>query len=138
MYVIDASVAVRWFLADEEHPHADAILAQFLLDPTLFAVPELFAFEVFAVLQRIHPRKEVFEEGFLPLLNTGVLRYPMTHELLSHSLVFCDAGLTGYDATYAALAEMLDGTWLTFDERAHRSIATMNRSISLAHELPKF
>ena len=129
---------MRWYLADEEHPHADAVLGHLMVEPTLFAVPELFAFEVFAVLQRIHPNEEVFVEGFLPLLNTGILRYPMTHELLSHSMKFCAEGLTGYDATYAALATLLDGVWLTFDDKAHRMISKMNRSISLARELPDF
>ena len=26
IWVIDASVAVRWLLKEEEHPHADAVL----------------------------------------------------------------------------------------------------------------
>ena len=54
-YIIDASVAVRWFIEDEKHPNADLVLAQLLLEPAYFAVPELFSFEVFAVLGRLHP-----------------------------------------------------------------------------------
>jgi predicted nucleic acid-binding protein len=136
-YVIDASVAVRWFLENEQHPNADAVLHRLVRQPELFAVPELFAFEVFAVLQRLHPNKNVYEEGVLPLLSGGMLRYPMTEELAVLSDKYCQAGLTGYDATYAALAEMLESQWLTFDARAHALIQSRGISISLFDNVPE-
>ncbi len=40
-------------------------------------------------------------------------------------------GLTGYDATYLALAEELDAVWLTFDAKAHTLVADEGRSIDL-------
>ena len=46
IWVIDASVAVRWFLEDERNDEADSILEGVIEDPRLFAVPELFSFEV--------------------------------------------------------------------------------------------
>lgn len=131
MYVIDASVAMRWYLEDESHPNAEAVLENLVHRPESFAVPELFAFEVFSVLQRMHRSKRVYIEGFLPLLANGLLRYPMTEELAEISLKYGDAGLTGYDAVYAALAEMLDAKWLTFDTKAHRVIAQYDVSASL-------
>ena len=137
-YVIDASVAARWFLKKEEHPNADAVLARMLIDPSLFAAPELFAFEVFTVLRRVHLKNAVLLDGFLPLLSTGLLRYPMTEELLTKSIYYCDMGLTSYDATYVALAEILNGAWLTFDTKAHNTISGSNRSILLSKELPTF
>ena len=82
IWVVDASVAVRWFLSDESHPNAEAVLAQVVDQPGRFAVPELFAFEVYAVLQRLHPHGlQVFQEGVLPLLQGGMLRQPMTESL---------------------------------------------------------
>ena len=50
IWVIDASVAVKWFLKDETHPQAEAILERLISEPEFFAVPELFCFEVFSVL----------------------------------------------------------------------------------------
>jgi predicted nucleic acid-binding protein len=35
---------------------------------------------------------------------------------------FGQKGLTGCDACYAALAQELGGTWITFDSKAHQSI----------------
>jgi len=55
IWVLDASVAVRWFLKNESHPNADAVLQRLIDCPEFFAVPELFCFEVYAVLCRLHP-----------------------------------------------------------------------------------
>jgi len=82
IWVIDASVAVRWFIEEEAHPHADEVLEKIVDEPERFAVPELFSFEVFAVLQRIHPSGlEAFKKGIIPLLQGGILRQPMTASL---------------------------------------------------------
>ena len=136
-FVIDASVAVRWFVGDAAHPHADAVLQAVLTRPARFAVPELFAYEVLAVLYRHHPRAlAVFQEDVDQLLRSGVLRYPMTPHISGRSERFVQMGLTGYDAVYVALAEELEAIWLTFDSRAHDRIAAEGRSVDLAAGLP--
>jgi len=138
IWVIDASVAVKWFLKDEAHPKAEAILERLISKPELFAIPELFCFEVFSVLSRIHPYSgNVFVEGVLPLLEGGLLRQPMTASLAANAEQFVKMGLTGYDACYAALAKEIKGIWLTFDEKAHRLITKQNISCYLEAGLPK-
>ena len=132
IWVIDASVAVRWLLEDESHPHADQVLEKAVEFPQYFAVPELFASEVYSVLQRIHPDAlKAFTNGIIPLLQGGILRQPMTKSLASSADLFVKAGLTGYDASYAALAKQLRGRWLTFDRKAHRKIQKTNVSFLL-------
>ena len=72
IWVIDASVALRWFLEEETHQSADEVLKKVVEDPCRFTVPELFAFEVYAVLQRLHPDGlRVFRKGIIPLLQGG-------------------------------------------------------------------
>lgn len=138
IWVIDASIAVRWFLAQESHPHADLILERMLSQPQRFAVPELFCFEVYAVLCRMHPRgAEVFLKGMIPVLNCGILRYPMTEGLALKASVFVEKGLTGYDACYVALAKELKGIWLTFDNKAHQLIKNYRLSHVLSKNLPR-
>lgn len=138
MWVIDASVAIRWVLADETHPHAEAVLQHVVSKPEAFAIPELFCFEVFSVLCRLHPHPlEAFSEGILPVIENGVFRHPMTQDLAVAAGEFTRCGLTGYDACYAALAASLQGVWLTFDSRAHRKIASRNISHLLSGSLPK-
>lgn len=138
IWILDASVALKWFIEEERHPHADAVLQRIVERPGQFVVPELFAFEVFAVLQRVHPSgQKVFEEGLLPLLQGGLLREPMTEKLARSAERFVRLGLTGYDACYAGLARHLKGTWLTFDGKAHTAIRGERVSCFLGETLPE-
>jgi predicted nucleic acid-binding protein len=86
----------------------------------------------------VHPQSaKAFIEGFLPLIEGGMLRQPMTAELALHAERFIKLGLTGYDACYAALAKDMSGVWLTYDEKAHRLIASQKISCHLEKGLPK-
>jgi len=61
---------------DHENVNAlNVVLERWIDQPEFFAVPELFSFEAFSVLCRVHPReRDVFVEGVLPLIQGGVLR----------------------------------------------------------------
>lgn len=136
-WILDASVAVRWFLQDENHPHADSVLKRLVHAPGTFAVPELFAFETFSVLQRLHPEPlAAFADGIIPILQSGVLRYPMTSSLAERANRFAEDGLTGYDACYVGLAAELDGIWLTFDEEAAKTLECPRLVHYIAEGLP--
>ncbi len=136
-FVIDASVAVRWYVLEESDARADAVLERVLSEPTLFAVPELFVFEVLAVLGRVHPRPlDTYRDAVLPVMEGGVFRHPMTSTLAEQSARFLPHGLTGYDACYAGLAAELGAQWITFDRRAHERIDRENLSTYLGDGLP--
>lgn len=135
-FVIDASVAARWYILEESHPNAEAILER-VIRSRLFAVPELFFFEVLAVLGRTHPHPvATYIDAFLPVVEGGVFRHPMTASLAAHSGRFLAKGLTGYDACYAGLAAEIGAKWITFDRRAHELIASENVSVDLGKGLP--
>jgi predicted nucleic acid-binding protein len=138
IWVVDASVALRWYLKDEEHDLAEEVLRAVIEDPRQFAVPELFAFEVYSVLQRLHPDGLLaFQKGIIPILQGGILRHPMTEELAVKANHLVKKGLNGYDACYAALAMDLKSRWLTFDKKAHNLINNDNISCLLLDGLPK-
>ena len=138
IWVVDASVAVRWFIEEEVHVHADEVLKRLVSEPRRFAVPELFSFEVLSVLHRLHPDPiQVFTKGIIPLLQGGIFRQPMTGDLAVKASCFVSLGLTGYDACYAALAKDLKGLWLTFDSKAHRLLEKERISCLLTEALPK-
>lgn len=138
IWVVDASVAVRWFLKNESHPNADAVLRRLVDHPGSFAIPELFCFEIYAVLCRVHPSgHDAFIKGMVPILNGGIFRQPMTENLANQANHFVKKGLTGYDACYAALAREMRGIWLTFDEKAHRCLAEERISHVLTKGLPE-
>ena len=137
MFVLDASVAVRWFIKGEAHDNADAVLQRVIADPEIFAVPELFFFEVLAVLGRVHPSPtETYRDAFLPVVEAGVFRHPMTAGLAEHASAFLPAGLTGYDACYAGLAVEMGARWITFDRQAHELIKSKDISAYLGAGLP--
>jgi len=138
IWVVDSSVAVRWFIQEEADPFADGVLERMVNEPSRFAVPELFSFEVFSVLHRLHPDAvQVFNQAIMPLLQNGIFRQPMTEELAVRASHFVRSGLTGYDACYAALAKDLKGLWLTFDAKAHRLIEREKVSSLLTEGMPK-
>jgi predicted nucleic acid-binding protein len=138
IWIVDASVAVRWFIEEEAHVHADEVLKRMVNEPRRFAVPELFSFEVFSVLHRLHPEAiQVFRKAIIPLLQGGIFRQPMTEELAAKASRLVRLGLTGYDACYAALAKDLKGLWLTFDHKAHRLLKREKISWLLTDSLPK-
>jgi len=137
-WIVDSSVAVRWFIQEEADPFADEVLERMVNEPGRFAVPELFSFEVFSVLHRLHPDPvQVFNQAIIPLLQGGIFRQPMTEELAVRASHFVRSGLTGYDACYAALAKDLKGLWLTFDAKAHRLIEREKVSWLLTESLPR-
>ena len=136
-YVLDASVAVRWFVAEGEQPHAELVLERLLASPEEFAMPELFFCEVFSVLARTRSDyRSVYVEGFLPLVESGPLRYPMAGAVAERAADLVDKGLSGYDACYVALAAELQGLWLTFDGRACRAVDDPSLAVDLADGLP--
>lgn len=136
-WVVDASVAVRWLLKDERHLNAELVLAKVVDMPERFAVPELFAFEVFSVIQRLHPNAtEAYNKVIIPILQSGLFRQPMTEKLAIAATPFIAMGLTGYDACYSAMAQDLNATWLTFDKKAHVLIQNLNISCLLENQLP--
>ena len=138
IWIVDASVAVRWYLEEEAHYSADEVLRRIVEEPRRFTVPELFAFEVYAVLQRLHPNGlSAFRQGIIPLRQGGMLRHPMTDGLALKANRFVKKGLTGYDSCYAALALDLKGCWLTYDKKAHQLIEMEGVSCLLSKGLPE-
>ena len=129
---------MRWFLREETHENAEAVLNWLIEKPELFAVPDLFAYEILAVLHRTHPDPQrVYTVGVIPILQAGMLRYPMTENIAVRAGEYCRLGLTAYDASYAAVAEELKGLWITFDTEAHRKIANPAISHDLNTSLPE-
>jgi len=131
-YILDASVAIKWYVKGTEHPNADLVLKKLLKEPELFAIPELFTYEILSVLYRLQPEaQEIYSKDINRILHSGILRYPMTENIYTRADRFIKKGLIGYDAVYVALAEELGGTWITFDAKAHNKIASENLSINL-------
>lgn len=121
MTVVDASVAAKWFLPGEPlASEARAVLHAIRDEPREFLVPELFMNELLAVLARMHGVTAADVAEAISLVEAlGLHRVANGHELLATAAgLAVDWGLSGYDATYVALARLVGGAWLTADRRA--------------------
>lgn len=121
MIVLDASVALKWFVADEpQKDEALAVLDDLANRPQEYLVPELFMNEILAVLCRLPgATTEKVAEALSLIERLGLRRVGNGHEVLSRAVGYAISWrLTGYDAVYVALASLVGGIWLTADARA--------------------
>ena len=126
MIVVDASVAIKWFIRDEPLvAEAEQVLGEIERNPEPYAVPELFMNELLAVLCRLPASRPSQVQQALTLVEAlGMTRVGNGHELLSLAADFAAQWrLSGYDAVYVALAALSDGVWLTADDHAARRIS---------------
>ena len=123
MFVVDTSIVVPWFFTDE--PRRDEALAardSIRDQPARFVVPPLFHAEVVHVLARKSGKHESFvTEALALLLALGLRTVLLSEAALLRTAHWACRGLSGYEVTYAALAEDLGGLWLTADERAAKT-----------------
>ncbi len=123
--IVDASVAIKWFRADDEPDRAAALrcLERIRDGQTRAIVPELFFCEMLAVLCRLSGSRKKTDEAMLLLEALGLERLAHGRELLCTAAALAhESGVSGYDALYVATATLTGGTWLTADERAVRRL----------------
>ncbi len=120
--VIDASIAAAWFLPDESNDLADALMASLRAEPG--QVPSLFWFETRALFVMAERRGRLAPGDALKSMEQ--LRGLPIHDMGAAadrsviSLAFAH-GLTGYDATYLALAFASGAPLATLDARLARA-----------------
>ncbi len=135
-YVLDCSVAVRWFAPQTHSERALHLLETLRERENIVVAPDVIVAELGHVLRKIvvgkrstAERAEHFLRRFLGLGLELVPSVPLApaalHLALGHSATF-------YDALYLALAEREDLSVVTADERMVRAFAPLRRTIRLA------
>ncbi|MGH9783457.1 MAG: type II toxin-antitoxin system VapC family toxin [Terriglobia bacterium] len=123
-YVVDASVAAKWFL---EEPHTQEAL-RLLADPHELRAPDLLWLELYSVVcKRIRRKQLPRQKGFRILW--GLRRLPIrispSADLLDLATILSlDTTTSLYDCIYLALAVMQDASVVTADHRFYQSLAT--------------
>lgn len=121
-YIVDASVAVKWFLSE---PEAAAAL-RLLKDDNDLHVPDFFFIEMDNILCKRIRRGEITRDDA-----TAVRRLLHQLPLESHALaevhphaykIAVDTSRSIYDCLYLALAVLLKGRMVTADRRLYESL----------------
>jgi len=120
--VVDASVAVKWFV-----PEVHSELAARLLDAEfIVSAPDLIGPELGNSLWKKVRRQEITPEEAAGILKTfpslGVEIYPSSALLSSAFEVAVALDRTVYDSLYLALAVAQDGALVTADQRFHAAV----------------
>lgn len=117
--VVDASAAIAILLSDDGAEDVDREIRRRRLHGVQLVVPELFWIETANALGRRHgqPLDVILEAvatmdrmGFVTVNTNRAGVLTMAATMLAH-------GLSAYDATYLALADILDAKLLTLDRR---------------------
>lgn len=131
--VVDASVAVKWLVRDEEHTDkARLLLRRFGQGETALVVPGHLRYEVSSAVTaatlgrapRLQPEeaREAIEEFLaLPLETMDTNE----HILLAYSLVH-QYGCAFYDALYLALSQRLSAPLITADRRFYQRVQSVS------------
>ncbi len=116
-YVVDASVAIKWFLPEVHSEAANRLLSG---SHTLL-VPDLLFSEVGTILWKRIRKEELAEEEAAAILRTlGALRLEVspTWTLTTPALeIACRTQRTVYDSLYLALAFREQSRMVTADEK---------------------
>jgi predicted nucleic acid-binding protein len=123
-YVVDASVAAKWFAPDEDH--ADAAFALLEHNPRLHA-PDFFLLELDNLFCKWARRGIVTpdetEEMRRELRKQTIVYYPFA-EIQDHAFALAnETGRALYDCLYLALAILIDGVMVTADKKFHDDLA---------------
>ena len=124
IWIVDASVAIKWFVPTEEYrEQVLQVLEDIQKSPQRFGVPELFFNEVLTVLCRVGDHVQNVIMDIDRMENLGLNRVGNGHELLEETVRSSKKyHLTGYDALYVATAKLMKGVWLTADYKAYKRI----------------
>jgi predicted nucleic acid-binding protein len=125
--VLDASVALKWYLADEgDSAEALDLLKRHISDNLEIIAPALLQYEVINGLmvagKRGRIREEVIISAIEGFLNLD-LRFMGTSGHYSRVVKFCKVyNRSAYDASYLALAEAEQIPFITADERLYSAV----------------
>ena len=138
-YVLDASVAAKWFLRVREPLAEEAVglLRRHVKAEVDFLVPDLFFAEfanIFWKAQRLgRCDKELADAAIHEIVNKGLPTYPSA-PLVQPALQIARAfERTVYDSLYVALAVQTDSHFITADEKLANSSAGQLPIVWLAY-----
>ena len=130
--VADASVVVKWFVEETDHPRARDLRNAFLAGRLDLASPSLLPYEVLNALRysgvmkpaTLQAAAEALDKASIPL-------YPLEGSLAKEALALAASkSITIDDASYAAVARILGRRLVTADEQL---IEALGDTVDVVH-----
>jgi predicted nucleic acid-binding protein len=126
-FVIDASVAIKWYLPEEDRMQAITLLRLARSGKMAFHVPDLIYCEAANILWK-RVRFGELTEPESAAIASALVDVPKTvhrsEELLSSALqIACILNRPAYDCFYLALAEFLGSVLITADKKLVNALA---------------
>jgi predicted nucleic acid-binding protein len=125
-YVLDASVAIKWFVEEDLSHAARTLLTRFGEGGIELHAPLLLVYEVGNALWRLVNKLRVLEAAFAVNSYSSFLRLPINYieidEMHARETlrIAVDLDLPLYDAAYVALSRRLDRPLVTCDDEIIR------------------
>ena len=126
--VLDTSVIIKWFRQGEVLAGQALALRDAYLDGQIvIAIPSLVAYELANVLRyKTDLTTDQVQEAVQSLFDTGLEWVSPSSAMMRRAVEIARTHeTTVYDAAFAALAESLNATFITADERLARCLETL-------------
>ncbi len=123
-YVVDASVAVKWFAREDGSERAREVLRRGEAGEVTLHAPDLLLYEVGNALARGKGVSAASVRDALGLLRQSCIEWhALDEEIIEEAALFTERyGITFYDAAYAALADREDAVLLSANPKDHKQI----------------
>ena len=119
MFVLDASVGVKWFKPEPGQERALELHARAAAGELSLAAPTHFVHEVLSVVARYYAPRDIVP-AWERLKASGIAILPLTDEVVAEAARQCETlGCSFYDALAPACASLLGATLASADGRAH-------------------
>lgn len=123
-YVVDASVAIKWFSDEEGSEKAKSLLRRHLAGRVNLVALDLLIYEVGNALARgkqLDP--DSITDAIQFVRNARIDLFALSENAVRHAARLCNSyKLTFYDASYASLAADLDVPLISADAKGHKRI----------------
>lgn len=123
-YVVDASVAIKWFADEENSEIARSLLRSAELETIRIFAPDILLYEIGNALGKgKHFGRQDIIDALEVLLDSSVEVRNLDRLLIAQSASFMERySLTFYDAAYAALAHTLGIPLISENQKDHGKI----------------
>lgn len=137
MSVLDASVVLKWFVAEIDSEKAEALRTEYFLGKRDIVVPDLILYEISNVLN-YHPdfTPTDIKEALQTLFDIDIEIVTPTQTLISKAVDIANKNnVTSYDACYFALALELQTDFITADKKFYNKVVKDSKNIILLNEI---